>query len=226
MHLTILPETFLLASRLVSYPNQDWLEAVRTLLTSPNIQLPKDLRILVQQLNESLLDELGSEYLRLFDLTSDRISLYESEYGRTRTLFKTNTLADIAGFYRAFGFDLNAGQEMQDHISVELEFYALLQMKLLYLTEAQDLQGMEILTDAMGKFLKDHLGCFVPAMLERPELASSAWYFQVFDWVNRLIEDQCTELGVTPEQANWQGGQKEPDEMNCQVRVPISSLTQ
>jgi nitrate reductase assembly molybdenum cofactor insertion protein NarJ len=58
-------------------------------------------------------------------------------------MFKATELSDIAGFYRAFGFEMNqeGDRDMVDHISVELEFYSLLMMKYLYLNKANDLMG-------------------------------------------------------------------------------------
>jgi nitrate reductase assembly molybdenum cofactor insertion protein NarJ len=216
-----IPDALLLASTLCAYPNQGWLNSLRALAASPNAQLPDVLRTGIDQLDETRIDALRSEYLRLFDLPSDRISLHESEYGRTRSLFKTNTLADIAGFYRAFGFELGSGQEMLDHISVELEFYALLQMKWLYLDQSGDPEGSAIVTDAMRSFLQDHLGCFVPAICSRLEHLNSDWYQAVFSWTDQLLQDQCASLGAIPETAIWQQGQPEPDTMSCQVQVPF-----
>lgn len=220
-HQTIMPDALLLASALCAYPNQNWLDNLRALAASPNARLTDALRSGIEHLDETDIDALRSEYLRLFDLSSDRISLHESEYGRTRTLFKANTLADIAGFYRAFGFELGSGQEMLDHISVELEFYALLQIKWLYLDQAGAPEGSAIVTDAMRSFLQDHLGCFAPAILNRLEQLNSTWYLQVFTWIDQLLQDQCASLGATPEASIWQQSQPEPDAMSCQVQVPF-----
>ena len=55
-------------------------------------------------------------------------SLYERV--RSHGMGKGNTLADIGGFYQAFGLTLDRGiHELPDHIAVELEFYGLLLLK-------------------------------------------------------------------------------------------------
>lgn len=81
-------------------------------------------------------------------------------HGLTRNV----ELADIAGFYRAFGVDLNEQTERVDCIAAELEFLQLVAAKQAIALEAQHLQGdasageqVAICQDAAIAFLKDHL---------------------------------------------------------------------
>jgi TorA maturation chaperone TorD len=104
------------------------------------------------------------EYSRLFEGAA-LCSLYESGFIRRD---KGVILADIAGFYQAFGFTLadNAGEKV-DHLVCELEFVALL---LVMLAKAQD-QGMieaaRITHEALGTFNVDHLGEWVSVFCDR-----------------------------------------------------------
>lgn len=53
-------------------------------------------------------------------------------------LAKGTEMADVAGFYKAFGFELEK-MDMCDHISLELEFYFHLCLRQAY----QEEQGIE-----------------------------------------------------------------------------------
>ena len=72
-------------------------------------------------------------------------------------------LADIAGFYHAFGVELNEQAERADCISAELEFMQLVSAKQAIALEAlrhanaEAAEQVEICRDAARAFLKDHL---------------------------------------------------------------------
>lgn len=81
-------------------------------------------------------------------------------HGLTRNV----ELADIAGFYRAFGVDLGEQAERADCISAELEFLQLVSAKQAIALEAHQLhedadaaEQAEICRDAARAFLADHL---------------------------------------------------------------------
>lgn len=84
---------------------------------------------------------------------------YECPYVTTNLFQESDTLADIAGFYRAFGVEPSRHRaERHDHIVLELEFMYLLTFK-----EAGALEGAmdgeaEICRDAQRSFLAAHLG--------------------------------------------------------------------
>ena len=69
-------------------------------------------------------DHLQASYLECFGHTiSKECPPYETEYGQAHIFEKSQSLADIAGFYQAFGVDLAPDlNDRLDHISVELEF--------------------------------------------------------------------------------------------------------
>jgi TorA maturation chaperone TorD len=95
---------------------------------------------------------------------------YETEYYPARETFqRSQKLADIAGFYRAFGIEPSSTwPERPDHISLELEFMAFLIMKkrLALSAEENDGRGVEqamICDNAALKFFAAHLSWWVPA---------------------------------------------------------------
>ena len=101
---------------------------------------------------------LEREYSLIFGHTlSHDLSPYEMEFLQNDEIFyRTQRLADLQGFYAAFGFEVNS-LERADHISVESEFIALLLTKEAYAL-ANDLgeEAAEVCNSARIKFLSEH----------------------------------------------------------------------
>jgi TorA maturation chaperone TorD len=86
---------------------------------------------------------------------------------------KGAVLADIAGFYRAFGFEISERfREKHDHVLAELQFTALLLVLLARAIEDGRTEPAEVTRDALRSFLSDHLGVWVGAFAERLEAVS------------------------------------------------------
>src|SRR3972149_12155544 len=77
-----------------------------------------------EMLLERTTSSLEEEYCRLFTHTiSTECPPYEGEYDNSDIFQKSQAMADIAGFYRAFGLETSPSfRERPDHISAELEF--------------------------------------------------------------------------------------------------------
>ncbi|MDQ1363691.1 MAG: putative dimethyl sulfoxide reductase chaperone [Pseudomonadota bacterium] len=216
----IAPPNFILASFLSGYPGEGFSENVALLLQDDGIILTEADRQWVAQLiaDKQQVEDLCSEYIDLFERGRHVNPLNETEYGRNRALAKGNDLADIAGFYRAFGFSLDDDRgykETFDHLAVELEFYALLGIKENYLVEANDVAGIEIVRDARKKFLDSHLGRFIQSICERPGVQDSERYLRIYRWCAELVRQECQLLGVSPKQVSYLGDQTGSEEMNC-----------
>ncbi len=170
------------------------------------------------------LEELQGTYIELFDRGKGRVSLYETEHGRMRGLGKGHDLADVSGFYLAFGLILDDEQvhEMLDHLAVELEFYATLLFKQHVLTEARDAEGCEIVEDARRKFLADHLGRFPHVVAGQPSVKADPVYGPALGWCARLVEAECALLGVTPAPLDFFPDTGEREDTSCgAVRLPV-----
>ena len=112
------------------------------------------------------LDSLESSYRFLFGHTAHpKVPPYETEYGEEALFQQPQELADIAGFFTAFGLRLST-YERGDHISCECEFLAFLTRKEAYAIEQEDAIMLEETRKAQRLFLKDHLGRFVPAFVK------------------------------------------------------------
>ncbi|MGZ3773864.1 MAG: TorD/DmsD family molecular chaperone [Pseudobdellovibrionaceae bacterium] len=224
---TINPSPFVLASILTSYPDEAFGLNVEALLDDEDIELPVDLREKLQTLvrSEEKLNDLRSDYIAIFDQSKSLNPLYETEYGRERAMFKANELSDVAGFYKAFGFELvqdGSTKEMIDHISVELEFYSLMQMKHLYLQDTEDFEGCEIVFDAMKKFMNDHLGRFVETISKRPGVQAHALYLSIFQWIADIVAKECERTGVKPDKVSWLSSQVEDEAVCCGSTVAMN----
>ncbi len=139
---------------------------------------------------------LMEEYSRLF-IGGDAVVLHETTYSGTG---RSTELADINGFYLAFGFDLREGQhEVADHLGVELEFYSLLLLKQAYALEQGWQEKFEIARDAGKAFLADHLGRWVESVRERAAARQAApMYRTLFEAVADAVQRECQTFAVRP----------------------------
>jgi DMSO reductase family type II enzyme chaperone len=82
-------------------------------------------------------------------------------------LTRTFEMADVAGFYNAFGVEVDSSGERSDHITAELEFMNLLAVKeCIALQEEGRGEHAEVCRDASRSFLRDHLGRWAPRLGE------------------------------------------------------------
>jgi hypothetical protein len=120
------------------------------------------------------LRELGAEPLDLDGIAAasrltenGTVLAYETSYetGRGMPGGMTFQMADVAGFYRAFGFEVSG--ERPDHIVPELEFLALLLLKEAHARITGEADGAEVCATARSKFMAEHLGLWLPSLLKR-----------------------------------------------------------
>lgn len=108
------------------------------------------------------LGALQQLYDRIFGHTlRGNVCPYEIEYGRSQALQQAQELADLAGFYAAFGLQPAADRrERPDHVACELEFLEFLYRKEIWAIQRRDPEMRETTRRAAQRFLRDHLARF------------------------------------------------------------------
>ena len=124
---------------------------------------------------------------------------YELEYERGDIPQQSAELADIAGFYNAFGMELHAAaHERADHATVQFEFLSVLAAKEVYAIETDNSEGLQVLQDAQKSFLADHISRWVPAMATRlQDTDPDGFYGRLGGFIQAFIAAECEYFGVS-----------------------------
>lgn len=148
------------------------------------------------------LADLQSEHRRVF---SNVITLdcppYETLFGNDHVFGQAHVMGDIAGFYKAFGVELSKDiHERMDHLSVELEFMHFLAYKESYALCHDGPEKTQIVIDAQKKFLKEHIGRWVPLFARMLAKKADVGFFRhIADFTSDLIDFEVTYLAVNPQ---------------------------
>lgn len=120
-------------------------------------------------------------------------SLDESEY-ETAIFYRHQRIADIAGFYGAFGFRVSEDAHMRpDFIGTELEFMCMLLLKRAYALEQGWEDKAEICMDAERKFFSEHLEWWIPQLCETIRGASEcAFYRSLGNFLESFIQNEAS----------------------------------
>ena len=148
-----------------------------------------------------------------------RCSPYESAYsGLSPFGDKTARLADIAGFYEAFGVGPAAAQpDMEDHVGAELEFMSALALKEAYALGEGEREAAEITRGAEVLFLTDHLGRWAEAFAREVEAATPLpFYTGAASLLAAWVQHEVEALGATPSRVGA------PDALDPEGAEPFS----
>jgi TorA maturation chaperone TorD len=109
-----------------------------------------------------------AEHVRMF--VKGDVPPYETSYGGVAGAGpgaggSVQQIADIAGFYGAFGFQVRG--ERPDHVAAELEFLALLCVKEAHASLSQESDGAAVCLEARRDFLDQHVLPWLPAFQTR-----------------------------------------------------------
>ena len=142
---------------------------------------------------------LHASYGRLFGHTArGAVCPYEAEHGQDGLFQQPQLLADISGFYEAFGLaGSDSTRERPDHMSCELEFLEFLSRKEAWAIQACDSTTRAVTHEALRLFLKDHLGRFARAfglMLARSD--PQGFYGSLGDLLFDFVTLECVRLRV------------------------------
>ena len=148
------------------------------------------------------LSDLQAEHRRVF---SNVITLdcppYETLFGNDHVFGQAHVMGDIAGFYKAFGLELSRDiHERLDHLSVELEFMHFLAYKESYARCHDGADKTQIVVDAQKKFIKDHIGRWVPLFSRMlVKKADTGFFRHMAEFTADYIDFDAAYQGVTPQ---------------------------
>jgi TorA maturation chaperone TorD len=136
-------------------------EAARVLDTEADETLQAAVRA-VSMSPEPTLPRLTTMYDAVFGHTlRGKVCPFETEYGNGPVFQQAQELADISGFYLAFGLGSSVGSsDRLDHVACELEFLDFLSLKEACALEQGETEMLFVTRHALRKFLKDHIGRF------------------------------------------------------------------
>ena len=149
-------------------------------------------------------ERVTESFVRLFGHTTrGLVCACETEYGPDNGFHQPQQLADIAGYYLAFGLRPIAGSDTRvDHIACECEFMDFLNRKEAVLlagetTSAHAGETLEVTQHAARGFLRDHLARFGCAFATR--LANEdrdGYYAAVGQVLLAFLKTHCARLGI------------------------------
>ncbi len=143
----------------------------------------------------------------------------EAFYTAKEIFQETSELADIAGFYKAFGLTL-AENERVDHISVELEFMHFLTYKEAYAQTHHDPAKARFCRDTQRKFIRDHLGRWAVHFARLlDQKADGGYYSCLASLLEKFVSSEVTFLRVNPEVtlASQEWRSADSDESSCPI---------
>jgi TorA maturation chaperone TorD len=138
-------------------------EQVRDALSSKEqVSLERILRKLKPALQEMSLHTLAKDFDFLFEAYAGLAAPpYETEYTKEtpqHSMSQGAQMADIAGFYRAFGLQISSeSPDRVDHLSAELEFMHVMAAKEGNARMENNQAHLALVIDAESKFLHEHL---------------------------------------------------------------------
>ncbi len=162
----------------------------------------KSVRAATEKYGSHIFSDIVSEYQALFGSgPNSRCPPYELSYLTGPLFMNTGQLADIAGFYKAFGLEAAEGKkDRPDHISTELEFMHFLALKELFALRSGKPKEQEICRDAQRKFLRDHLGRWTNVFSRRIEReGNSDFYYELSRLLDGFVGSDSKMLGVKVE---------------------------
>lgn len=141
-------------------------------------------------------DELEAEHRRVFShVHSADCPPFETDYTSRDVWRQSEQLADLSGFYRAFGVE--ACMERPDHVSVELEFLHVLRYKAAWAARHDQAEHVGTCHAAAETFLRDHVARWLPSFADRLEaLGGEGPYGAVARLLSTALRTEAERLKV------------------------------
>ena len=163
---------------------------------------------------------LSASFWHLFGHTTrGLICACETEYGPDNGFHQPQQLADIAGYYFAFGLHPVAATDTRaDHIACECEFMDFLSRKQAHLLDRSDAgadvsETLEVTEIAERSFLREHIGRFGRAFAARVATEAGDGYFGALGrLLLAFVDAECARVGVEAGPVDLIVRPDEPDE--------------
>jgi nitrate reductase assembly molybdenum cofactor insertion protein NarJ len=184
-------------SRTFTYPTEDLIntliEAVDDLKACLKvINVDFDVVEIERIMKSSNVSDLQQDYENMF-LLALKAPISETAYELDKTSRRAYEMADICGFYKAFGTEAQTGIE-PDSLPTELEFLSiLLQKKIL----TNDMENKQICDKAYKDFLKDHVGRWYElfCMLVNQN-GTTAFYKIMANLTKKILDKETSDLKI------------------------------
>lgn len=204
------------------------LDASLEVLEDPeSLEVARAIRSIVETIG---VDDLKASYVGCFGHTiSKECPPYGAEYGQAHIFQKSQTLADIAGFYKAFGLEPAPNlNERWDYISVELEFMHFLCLKEAYaLARNHPQRKLVLCRETQAKFLGEHLGRWAFGFVRSlEEKAGDHLYGLTGRLLTSFLTREMREFGLEPDKVTGPVLQAPPEDetAGCQA-CPLADPT-
>lgn len=128
-------------------------------------------------------------------------------------------LADLAGFYSAFGLQVQG--ERPDHLLPELEFVAFLSLKYLEASGQRLTEAADTCADALASFVEDHLGAWLGTYANKvSEQLPHNPYEAVIASLASFVSWLCIQIGITPRDPGGGGPVTDPSGLGMDEEDP------
>jgi putative dimethyl sulfoxide reductase chaperone len=145
-------------------------------------------------------ESLEAHYVETFGhVTLPDCPLYETACGAGDPFQQPQGLADLAGFYRAFGLAMaGEARERADHLAVELEFMHYLAYREAYALEHHGEERTAAIRDAERRFLEAHLGRWAPVLARAVAARAAGVLGAAARLLERFLAHEVEAWGIAP----------------------------
>jgi TorA maturation chaperone TorD len=189
--------------------------------------LPPELADVRGWTRSARVDDLAGAYQWLFG-GSVRVAPYEGSY-ELDPIRQGRQLADVAGFYRAFGAEADGpAAERPDHAGCELEFLSFLELRALTAAEEGDEAGAALVEEIAGQFLRDHAARWLPtffAQVRNTGAGGAPFYRALAALGERVLVEELARRGleVAPLPAGRRRLAVEGDSFECGAQGTVAA---
>lgn len=166
-------------------------------------------------------EDLNSAWTSLF--VRGTVPPYETSHMPPSMAGHLGELADIAGFYKAFGLEVQG--ERPDHLVPELEFLTFASLKYIEALRASNSEAAEMCADAIAGFLEDHFGTWIGAFAARvsAELPRNP-YEPIIQSLATFVSWLCRMTDISPRPLSTKGPGMPPTPLGGDEAEPTGCL--